>query len=142
MLLHICRRTFTICVVMRVCCAIFVFYHRVVPCSDILIFFIFLLYHAFVLLEHCVVSCLVSLLSHVGVLLHLCCNDVMLCYICVATLFFGFIIGLYHALTFLFFYLCVVTCICFVRTLCSIMLVFFVVLPLYCNVFLFPCVVS
>jgi hypothetical protein len=23
---------------MRVCCAIFVFYHRVVPCSDILIF--------------------------------------------------------------------------------------------------------
>jgi hypothetical protein len=103
MLLHICRRTFTICVVMRVCCAIFVFYHRVVPCSDILIFFTFLLYHAFVLLEHCVVSCLVSLLSHVGVLLHLCCNDVMLCYICVATFFFGFIIGLYHALTFLFF---------------------------------------
>jgi hypothetical protein len=59
-------------------------------------FFTFLLYHAFVLLEHCVVSCLVSLLSHVGVLLHLCCNDVMLCYICVATFFFGFINRIQH----------------------------------------------
>jgi hypothetical protein len=85
---------------------------------------------------------LFSLLFHVGVLLHLCCNEVVLCYICVATFLHGFILGLYHALTFLFFYLFVLSCICFVGTLCCIRLVFFVVLPLYCNVFLYPCVES
>jgi hypothetical protein len=72
------------------CCNTNIAQHNlVVQCS--FLFLIFLLYHAFGLLEHCVVSCLFSLLFHVGVLLHLCCNEVVLCYICVATFLYGFI---------------------------------------------------
>lgn len=80
--------------------------------------------------------CWFSLLFHVGFLLHLCCVLYLCCNMRV-----WFYPRVVPCSDILIFYLCVVPCLCFVGTLCSIVLVFFV-LPLYCNVLFYPCVVS